>query len=270
MTISRDFKGIWIPKEVWLDKSLNYFEKCLLAEIHSLNGDNGCFASNQYLCEFFNERERKIQDGLAKLKATGYIYVESFDGRTRILRTNLYPSKDKSLFSTPEVLDSAPLPCPIPHPSLYIDKSIEKRQQQEAAAVSSEKVYDCLTHICIPRPDMIWISKNYPEEIVIQSVLWATNPTTKINSTLQQAIKWACINKPEIPKTATASFTENKDFVNDLKTKIKPSNLFRLDSYNSYAEITPLSSSAQPFILSYSEKGFKEQLLNALRKYQLL
>lgn len=99
--LPRDFKGIWIPKEIWLDKRLNYFEKCLLAEIHSLNGEKGCYASNVYFCNFFGERERKIQDGLAKLKNFGYIFVESFDGRTRTLRTNLFP--DKTLFNTPDL-----------------------------------------------------------------------------------------------------------------------------------------------------------------------
>ncbi len=101
--IPRDFKGIWTPKEVWLDRRLNYFEKMLLSEIHSLNGEKGCYASNEYLCQFFNERERKIQDGLAKLKSLGYVFIESFDGRTRIMRTNLNPQPVKSLFSTPDL-----------------------------------------------------------------------------------------------------------------------------------------------------------------------
>ena len=28
--LERDFKGIWIPKEIWLDDKLNLLEKCLL------------------------------------------------------------------------------------------------------------------------------------------------------------------------------------------------------------------------------------------------
>lgn len=119
---SRAFQGIWIPKEVWLDRRLTYFEKCLLSEIHSLNDpERGCFASNQYFMDFFNERERKIQEGLSKLKKYGYIRVEKFDGRIRTLRSDLYASKsdDKTLFNTPGVSNSAPLTCrkstPLPH-----------------------------------------------------------------------------------------------------------------------------------------------------------
>lgn len=114
---ARSFKGIWIPKEIWLDKRLSYFEKCLLSEIHSLDDEEkGCFASNQYFMEFFNERERKIQTGLSKLKSLGYITYEKFDGRIRTLRSNI--CGDKSLFNTSGMSKSTPLTCQNPHPSL--------------------------------------------------------------------------------------------------------------------------------------------------------
>ena len=66
--LPRDFKGIWIPKEIWLHQELSIEEKVLLAEIESLDGEDGCFASNEYFTKFFNWRERKLQDHLAKLK----------------------------------------------------------------------------------------------------------------------------------------------------------------------------------------------------------
>lgn len=109
--VNRNFKGIWIPREIWLDQKLTYFERCLLAEIQSLEGeDDGCFASNEYFMKFFNEKERKIQDGLRKLKELGYIHQKSFNGRVRELVT--YQHKYvKSLFSTSGVRNSAPLGC---------------------------------------------------------------------------------------------------------------------------------------------------------------
>lgn len=152
MSVSRNFKGIWIPAEVWLDKSLSYFEKALLSEIHSLEGENGCFASNEYLCEFFNERERKIQEGISILKARGYIAIKSFDGRQRILITTLNPNNDKSLFSTSGVRNSAPLGCQNPHPSLYIDnkaytttkpppKTPQKSKPRERVVAEAQSAY---------------------------------------------------------------------------------------------------------------------------------
>lgn len=146
MAISRNFKGIWIPAQVWLDKRLSYFERCLLAELNSLDGDDGCYASNQYLSEFFNERERKIQEGISKLKSLGYIQVSSFDGRIRVLKTNLNPENpneelqenDKSLFSTSDMLNSAPLHSGIPHPSTGTDTIYSKEEKTLSCSVNSK------------------------------------------------------------------------------------------------------------------------------------
>ena len=86
----RDFKGVFIPKEVWLDKNLNALDKCILLEIDSLdNGVDGCFASNIYLAEFCQCSEKSISRAIQKLKELGYIKLESFDGRIRILKSNL-------------------------------------------------------------------------------------------------------------------------------------------------------------------------------------
>lgn len=85
----RDFKGVWITREVWLDKRLNALEKVILAEIDSLDGENGCFASNQYIAEFCQCSLTKVSTAISKLIELGYIYTESFDGRTRILKSRL-------------------------------------------------------------------------------------------------------------------------------------------------------------------------------------
>jgi hypothetical protein len=49
----REFKGVWIPREVWLDRRLNALEKVILIEIDSLDStERGCYASNKYIAEF--------------------------------------------------------------------------------------------------------------------------------------------------------------------------------------------------------------------------
>lgn len=90
MSEERDFKGVWIPKEVWLDTRLNATEKIILIEIDSLsNEEKGCYASNEYLANFCQCSERKVSEAISKLIKCEYIYVESFNGRTRILRSRL-------------------------------------------------------------------------------------------------------------------------------------------------------------------------------------
>lgn len=75
--MNRDFRGIWIPKEIWLSKDLSSNEKILLAEIDSLGGSSdGCFASNQYFADFFDLSKDRISRLVSGLKNKGYITVE--------------------------------------------------------------------------------------------------------------------------------------------------------------------------------------------------
>ena len=90
MNENRDFKGVWIPKEVWLDTRLNALEKVILTEIDSLDqGEKGCYASNDYLAEFCQCSKRKVSEAISKLIKCGYIYVQNFDGRKRELKSRL-------------------------------------------------------------------------------------------------------------------------------------------------------------------------------------
>lgn len=95
--ITRDFKGVWIPKEIYLNKELNWTDKILLLEIDSLDNEDGCFASNAYFSEFLGISQINVSKSISKLKKLGYIRQESFDGRTRILRSCLsYGKSDLS------------------------------------------------------------------------------------------------------------------------------------------------------------------------------
>jgi hypothetical protein len=289
---SRDFKGIWIPANVWLDNRLTYFERCLLSEIHSLDGEKGCFASNEYLCEFFNERERKIQEGIAKLKELGYLYQESFDGRIRVLRTCLNPKNDKSLFNTSEVRNSAPLTCQNPHPSHIIyNKGDSKEQQHDAAAFSNsshpeqkdhskpqkipiskskpkeEPIHEILEKVHIPLKDKIEITRRYSADAVKNAIEWATSPQTKIKESLVQAIKWACQNKPEVPKNKGDEISANKAYAKKFDGKKKGS--ITVNVLNDCVEIDYGTPYKLPLIISYGDKAFKEQLESALRKCQV-
>ena len=93
----RDFKGVWIPKEVWLDERLSMLDKGILAEIDSLdNGEDGCFASNEYIAKFCQCSERKVTDSVSRLINLGYVKLATFDGRKRYLRSCLEESARRS------------------------------------------------------------------------------------------------------------------------------------------------------------------------------
>jgi len=93
MKENRDFKGVWIPKEIWLNTDLSIIEKVLLVEIDSLdNSDRGCFASNEYLASFVQLSEGRVANIISDLKKRGYIIQLFFDGRNRGLRTQISES----------------------------------------------------------------------------------------------------------------------------------------------------------------------------------
>lgn len=87
----RDFKGIWLPKEIWLDDDLNAVDKIIFAEIYSLDvdGSDGCYASNEYLSNFCKCSVTKVSTSISKLIKRGYIKVAKTDGRTRWLKASL-------------------------------------------------------------------------------------------------------------------------------------------------------------------------------------
>jgi hypothetical protein len=72
---NRDFKGVWIPKEIWLSDQLSLMEKVLFVEIHSLDNERGCYASNRHFAEFFDISERQIRTYIASLKQKGFVTV---------------------------------------------------------------------------------------------------------------------------------------------------------------------------------------------------
>lgn len=85
----RSFKGIWIPKEIWLDERLTALDKVILAEIDSLDNDDGCTASNDHLAKICGCTGVKVSKTITKLKNFGMIEVVSFNGRQRKMKSCL-------------------------------------------------------------------------------------------------------------------------------------------------------------------------------------
>ena len=83
----RDFKGIWIPKEIWVSKQLSLMEKVLFVEIHSLDNERGCFASNRHFADFFGVSERQIRTYVGSLKEKGFVTVSVINRNQRTIRT---------------------------------------------------------------------------------------------------------------------------------------------------------------------------------------
>lgn len=90
----REFKGIWIPKEIWLNNELSLQEKVMLAEIDSFETKNGCFASNSYLGSVIQLSPSRVSSIISNLIRLEYINsrliyrTHSKRVETRILTVN--------------------------------------------------------------------------------------------------------------------------------------------------------------------------------------
>lgn len=120
MKTERDFKGIWIPREIWLSKYLTLQEKVFLVEIDSLDNKDGCFASNAYFADFFGlsiRRARVIISSLVKKGRMTSTIVYKNGGKEvdkRVLR--VIPSPQEEKFPTLGKKASPPPGNNVPHP----------------------------------------------------------------------------------------------------------------------------------------------------------
>lgn len=92
--MNKEFKGVWIPREVWLNSDLKLIEKTFLVEIASLDNINGCYASNSYFSDFFDLSKTRCSAIIKSLQEKGYITIRRFyeDGKKylerRIIKVN--------------------------------------------------------------------------------------------------------------------------------------------------------------------------------------
>lgn len=86
----REVKGLWIPIEIWKDKSLSWNEKILFLEIDSFTSkDKDCYMSDEYIAGFLGVSETYANKILSSLIKKGYVIKTSFDGRRRYVKSAL-------------------------------------------------------------------------------------------------------------------------------------------------------------------------------------
>lgn len=166
----RQFKGVWIPKEVWLDEKLTYFEKAVYAEIDSLDGEDGCFASNKYFQSFFKCTERTMSRAISHLQQLGYIEVTACNGRKRVIKIcrtfsestveSPVPTVDKNVYGRQKCLpsvdtnvypDQTQMSTPISYNIAYNIDYINNNNNKIQETDEEEKIqfFDGLKGLCL-------------------------------------------------------------------------------------------------------------------------
>lgn len=122
------FTGIWIPKEVLENSTLSLTDKLCLSLIDSLDGDDGCFASNIYIANIANIEKRQLQNILNKLIDRKLVIRTYTPAGRRILRTVHSNALRDALHCTPPVHPIAPPQCNELHPYNKEDNKVDTKK----------------------------------------------------------------------------------------------------------------------------------------------
>jgi hypothetical protein len=89
--VSRDFKGLFIPRDIWLHPDLTVLDKCLWAEIDSqfCNKMGGSLFGHSVLAKFLNVTEKQIKDSCQKLSKLNLMIIVSFRENIAVLKAIL-------------------------------------------------------------------------------------------------------------------------------------------------------------------------------------
>jgi DNA-binding transcriptional ArsR family regulator len=104
--MERQFKGVWIPAEIWLDTRLTLVEKALYAEIDSFSGVGKSFhKTNDTIQLEYGISRPTVSKSIKTLESLGFI-ESRFDGRMRHLTVQadrkIFTGRGKDSFGQPE------------------------------------------------------------------------------------------------------------------------------------------------------------------------
>ena len=116
--MERQSKGIWIPIEIWENKSMSWNEKILFLEIDSYTSNKkDCYISNEYIAKFLGVTETSANKILSSLISKGYVVKTKFDGRKRYIKTNMIYRKSALPYEEGQ-------PCRLEQPCIAAESNI--------------------------------------------------------------------------------------------------------------------------------------------------
>lgn len=148
-------------------------------------------------------------------------------------------------------------------------ESPKEERSQEKRPEGFLPIHECLTDVPIPVDDKEWLTKTYSVLVVEKALAWWRGDTSKVKTTLQQALKEACKRNYEIPVSKEQLSDENKSLalkISASKKVIENTNLC-VEIFNHFVEIGYKKGSVQRTTINYTENGFKDRLINALQKH---
>lgn len=125
------FKGVWIPAEIFLAEDLTATEILMLAEIHALDGDNGCFASNTHFANRFKTTQKQASRVINGLIAKGYLIARMDRKGKQIIKRTL------RVVGIPKIGIPLSPNCGDPIPN-YADTPIPKNAEEKEQVLNNK------------------------------------------------------------------------------------------------------------------------------------
>lgn len=98
--MSKDYYTI-TPKCVLKDRNISFSAKVLYGQLNRLQGEDGCWASNQYLAELLGVSTRAITDIIKSLEENNFIKIERVNNQ-KIKNRKIYVLKQAKLSTMEE------------------------------------------------------------------------------------------------------------------------------------------------------------------------
>lgn len=286
------FTGIFIPVEILEIEELSLLDQMLLSWIDALYSKKygGCFASNEYLASRLRVKENTIAKSLIKLRDLGLIETVSFDGRHRVMKSNINKfineSQSKSALDYNPSLSMTKIQPRVgekSNPSYIYTK--EERKEYSASPKASALVVFFLQNIRtfkqdFKEPDKYQWAKEFDlmlgtdkrDDGKIREVIawlssnefWRKNilSPSKLREKFDQLE--LCKNENNSKNNLQQSTQTNEQYCRELEKNVKADH-YSLTVLSKCVEFTP-KSTGEPIVIEYIEKDFKSKVNSALDK----
>jgi hypothetical protein len=279
------FTGIFIPSEIFEIEGLTPLDWVLLAMIDALycKEHGGCYASNLYLAQKMNVQENTIAKALTKFRQMKLIADVSFDGRKRVMRSlvNKIVEERQSKtaldlnprgvgFKSNTVLDQNPSPP-------YIDSKDYTKEYKSPPApkgVDRDSSFQRLkfgSHVKLHRHEydefIQLLNKDKCDELIAEMNDYCAANRPRGYSNWAAAMRNWIRKRKSDPKPKVDSIETNRKLADRvIKTFGEKHGRTTIEVTSTYIGI---GESPAITFLSFTDKGFEDQLRNLMRKWKI-
>lgn len=88
--MAKEYKGLWIPKEILQDLKLSTTGKMVLALIQVMSIDGKCIACNKTIAESLGTSIKTVEKAVPQLERGGYITTKKYRDEKKIIHRIIY------------------------------------------------------------------------------------------------------------------------------------------------------------------------------------